>query len=617
MYENSPQKILKTVFGYDQFKPMQKEVILQVLEKKDTIAVMPTGGGKSLCYEIPALIFPGLTVVISPLIALMHDQVVQLTNAGVDALVLNSALDKDDYFQNMQKIRSGSVKLLYLAPESLVTERIQELLATVTIDCITIDEAHCISEWGHDFRPEYRKISEIRSRFPEAVCLALTATATAQVRKDIKKNLKLKDPSEFVSSFNRENIYLEVLRKNKPVAQVLEFLSTRENESGIIYCFSRKQVDSLTEELQARHFSALPYHAGLRDDVRTENQNKFIRDDVKIIVATVAFGMGINKPNVAFVIHFDLPKSLEQYYQEIGRAGRDGTQAHALLLYSYGDTRKIKFFLEEKASSQVQKAEAHLKAITDYADSRTCRRTALLSWFGETYTPNKKTAQLEGNLKHPCCDVCNSPPVAESDMTIPTQKFLSCIVRTNQRYGASYLIDILLGSRQKRIIENNHNNLSVWGIGGELAKEDWFELVNVLIQQGFLTKDEEYSVLSLTSLAKEALTERFEILLPFTPSAVAPARLKFEKKSLKRAAFDPSDTVGECIILGLKSLRRQLAEAAAVPPYVIFSDRTLEDIATKKPVIKEQLKGLFGIGEVKAERYGEFILQEVRKAVKK
>ncbi|HKL86491.1 MAG TPA: DNA helicase RecQ [Treponemataceae bacterium] len=615
MQARTPQEILKTVFGYDQFKPLQKEVIAHVLEKKDTLAVMPTGGGKSLCYEIPALIFPGLTIVVSPLIALMHDQVVQLTNAGIEALVLNSALGRKDYYENMEKIRSGAVKLLYLAPESLVTDRIQELLATVKIDCITIDEAHCISEWGHDFRPEYRKISEIRSFFPEAVCLALTATATSQVRKDIRKNLKLKGSAEFVSSFNRENIYLEVMRKNKPVAQALEFLSTRENESGIIYCFSRKQVDSLTEELQARKISALPYHAGLRDEVRIENQNKFIRDDVRIMVATVAFGMGINKPNVSFVIHFDLPKSLEQYYQEIGRAGRDGKPSHALLLYSYGDTRKIRFFLEEKSSSQSSTAEDHLKAMTDYADSRTCRRVRLLSWFGETYTKTTVAAQNENNL--PCCDICNGVAPPQTNMTIPTQKILSCIIRTNQRYGASYLIDILLGSRQKRIIENKHNNLSVWGIGTELAKEDWFELVNVLIQEGYLTKDEEFSVLFLTSLAKEALTERFEILLPFCPSAAAPAKLKFEKKSASKIPFDTSDAEGARIFLDLKNLRRQMAEAAAVPPYVIFSDRTLEDIATKKPVIKEQLKGLYGIGEVKAERYGEFILQAVRKAVKK
>jgi len=636
--EKTPLSILKTVFGYDSFRPMQEEIIAKVLEKKDTLAVMPTGGGKSLCYEVPALIFPGLTVVVSPLIALMQDQVAQLSSSGVAALFLNSSLEKDTYRDNMEQIRSGKIRLLYIAPESLVTSRVQELLASVRVDCITIDEAHCISDWGHDFRPEYRKIAEIRALFPHAVCLALTATATAQVRRDIKKNLKLENPAEFVASFNRSNIYLEVLRKQKPVHQILSFLAKRRDESGIIYCFSRNLVDNITDELTSRGFSALPYHAGLADAVRTENQERFIRDDARIMVATIAFGMGINKPNVRFVIHHDLPKSPEQYYQEIGRAGRDGELSHALLLYSYGDTRKIKYFLEDKAESEIRKAEAHLKAMTGYAESRTCRRAALLGWFGEDFAPGNR-AGLEAaelfspeNPGSPCCDVCDRGPAAEVDVTVPSQKMLSCILRTGQRYGASYVTDVLLGSRLKRIIDNGHNKISTWGIGKDIAKDDWFELARVLVENRYLDKDEEYGVLTLTEVAREALSAREPILLPFgtalsgmlkTENAGAEgmesfglekktgssAVIRFPKKSGTRIESD--DIEGMKILAALKNLRRGLAEAAAVPPYVIFSDKTIEDIAVKKPSTNAALLNIYGIGAVKAERYGAFIMKSI------
>lgn len=629
----NPREILKSVFGYDSFRPMQEEIIANVLAKRDTLAVMPTGGGKSLCYQVPALAFPGLTVVVSPLIALMQDQVSFLRDAGVEAMVLNSALDWDTYRENMARIRAGRVKLLYLAPESLVTARVQELLASVRVDCVTIDEAHCISEWGHDFRPEYRKIAEIRALFPHAVCLALTATATAQVRRDIKKNLKLENPAEFVASFNRENIYLEVVRKEKPVHQILAFLGQRPDESGIIYCFSRKLVDDITAELANRGYSALPYHAGLADEVRQKNQDLFIKDEARIMVATIAFGMGINKPNVRFVIHHDLPKSLEQYYQEIGRAGRDGEAAHALLLYSYGDTRKIKFFMEDKSSGETKKAEEHLKAMTAYAESRTCRRQALLGWFGETLArpaardgtpPMGAVAESEAS-RFPCCDVCDLGAPTEADATIPAQKFLSCAIRTGQRYGAAYVIDVLLGSRQKRVIENGHNKVSTWGIGKDVAKEDWFELARVLVERGYLRKDDEFGVLSLTDIAKDALAAREQILLPFAPAseglrkpdsahveagAGGAATLKFPKKT--GARHDATDPESERLFTALKALRRGLAEAAAVPPYVIFSDKTIEDLVAKRPRTVDALRGVYGIGEVKAERYGEFIVQAIR-----
>ncbi len=639
MDPRTPHEALKSVFGYDQFRPLQEDIVRCVLNKQDTLAVMPTGGGKSLCYQIPALLFPGLTVVVSPLIALMKDQVDQLTNAGVEAIVLNSSLDKEEWVANVRKLRSGSVKLLYVAPETLVTDRTQELLSDIRVDCITVDEAHCISDWGHDFRPEYRKIAGIRERFPGAVCLALTATATSGVRKDIRKNLKLHNPAEFTASFNRSNIYLEVAPKSNPVAQVLDFLSKNQNASGIIYCFSRKQVESVADELVSRGYPALAYHAGLNDETRARNQQKFVADEALIMVATVAFGMGINKPNVDFVIHFDLPKSLEQYYQEIGRAGRDGRPARALLLYGRGDTRKIRFFMEEKSAAENRKAEILLKAMTNYAESRTCRRAALLSWFGENFENSTEEVREPGlfdagttgsntgvpapagsdgrNGGLPCCDVCDKGPVPEVDMTIPSQKFLSCVARTGNRYGAAYLIEILLGSRAKRILENGHNKLSVWGIGRELEKDGWFQLSNLLLEEGYLSKDDEYGVLSLTSLAKEALAERFEIMLPFfaagEPDKISPLRKKGARMS--QAGLESSDKAGQTILALMKDLRRSLADAASVPPYVVFPDRTLEDIAVKKPVVRSQLQGIYGIGEVKAEKYGDFILQTVRKSL--
>src|SRR5688572_11725607 len=408
----TPSSILKNTFGYDTFRPLQCEVIENVMARRDTLAVMPTGGGKSLCYQIPAILSDGLTVVVSPLIALMKDQVEQLRAYGVPALFLNSSLRPQDYQENMEYVKRGEVKLLYVAPETLLTPRILSLLAGVKVDLLTIDEAHCISEWGHDFRPEYRQLVEVRKRFPEAVCLALTATATSRVRQDIRTTLKFSTTNEFIASFNRENLYIEVLRKRDPIAQTIEILEHYKDQSGIIYCFSRKQVDELAYYLASKGYSVRPYHAGLEDGERRRNQEAFIRDDAQIIVATIAFGMGINKPNVRFVIHFDLPKSIEGYYQEIGRAGRDGLPAHCLLLYSYSDAAKLNYFIDQKTGAEKRVAIQHLDAIVRYAeDEVNCRRKPLLSYFGETYAD-----QNCGN-----CDNCTNKTTL-TDITIPAQK---------------------------------------------------------------------------------------------------------------------------------------------------------------------------------------------------
>ncbi|MBR4824965.1 MAG: DNA helicase RecQ [Spirochaetaceae bacterium] len=630
--EKSLISLLKKHFGYKSFRPGQLDVIKSVLSGNDTLAVMPTGGGKSLCCQLPALVFKGITIVVSPLIALMQDQVSQLEEAGIEALFLNSSLTLDQYSLNTSLIRGGKVKIVYCAPETLVTERMQQLLANVQVSLLTIDEAHCISEWGHDFRPEYRMIASVRAQHPEAVCLAMTATATQTVRNDIKRSLKLGSKTfgfgfnEFVSTFNRPNIFLEVKSKAGSVQNaaallkkptnfrltradelLLEFLQEHKNESGIIYCFSRKQVDELTEFLQEQNYKALAYHAGLSDTERAENQRLFVQDEVPIIVATLAFGMGINKPNVRFVVHYDMPKSLEQYYQEIGRAGRDGENAHALLLYSYGDTNKIRFFMQDKTGTELAAAEKQLEAMTAFAQSRTCRRSLLLAHFGEP--------PAESNPDF-CCDICSSGLNAaelETDVTIPAQKLLSAILRTGEKFGASYVIDVLLGSRQKRILDYGHHKLSVFGIGTEFSKQDWYQLVNLLIDAGFLRKSSDYQVLSLTRDAKDTLRDRGEVRLPFVPHTNAPAQTqKSGKTGSYKRILDSSDIKGMAILEALKEMRRKLAKEAEVPPYIIFGDRTLEDIAIKKPVVFSQLTDIYGIGEIKAERYGGFIISIVR-----
>lgn len=639
----SPEKVLKEVFGYDSFRHLQKDIISNVLAGKDTLAIMPTGGGKSLCYQIPALIFDGITVVVSPLISLMQDQVDSLVANGVNAVFLNSTLEWENYLESMNSIRRGETKILYVSPEGLNSSKVQELLhdIRVKVSCITIDEAHCVSEWGHDFRPEFLEIASVRRQFPDSVCLALTATATAQVRSDIIENLGLKNPDVLISSFDRPNIFLSVKPKNDPVSQVVDCIRRHWDESGIIYCFSRKQVDNLTQTLIDLGYSALNYHAGLSDEERKNHQNQFIRDQVQIMVATLAFGMGIDKPNVRFVIHYDLPKSLEQYYQEIGRAGRDGLESEALLLYSNGDLFKIRHFFTDAADPD--KSEKLLQAMVHYSTARECRRKVLLSYFGE---------ECSGAENHKnCCDICQSGPVPLVDMTIPCQKLMSCIIRTNSRFGATYVVEVLLGSRNKRILDNGHNMISTWGIGRELDKNQWLYLVSLLIEKNFLVKAGDYGILMLTNDGLNALKNRDEIRLPFdfgksetesqnalrsegsfipknrsgsgaTGGLLFPKPAGKGKKTGLKAEFvlvkknsenqNLTDEKSLKIISVLKKWRKATAEKMNVPPYVIFGDKTLRDIASKKPTTIESLMDCNGIGENKADRFGQAIIEQLK-----
>jgi ATP-dependent DNA helicase RecQ len=594
------QKVLRETFGYDEFRPLQQDVISKVLKKKDTLVIMPTGGGKSICYQIPALIFDGLTIVISPLISLMKDQVEQLDEFGVPALFLNSTLTPEQYSENVRKLKSGEARLLYLAPETLMMESTRNLLSQLTVDCFTIDEAHCISEWGHDFRPEYRQLAEVRKDFPEAVCLALTATATPRVRDDIQQILEMRDSETFVASFDRKNLLLQVVDKQDPLEQILDFLYTRPNQSGIIYCFSRRQVDELYSDLKHEGHSVRPYHAGLSEVQRTRNQEAFIRDDVQIIVATIAFGMGINKPDVRFVIHHDMPQNIESYYQQIGRAGRDGLQADCLLLYSYSDKQKIQYFINQKEGEEKRVSEKHLDSLLEFLEFDKCRRLPLLEYFGEEY----------GKEECGMCDNCLRYKDNMQDYTEQAQKYLSCIVRTDETYGAHYIADILRGSKQKKILENGHDELSTYSIGREWTKNQWIQLSRLLIRRGYMKKDPDHGSLKLTDNARAVLNgdERVEGVLDRTQTAT-------DEESRPKTSSEVENKYNVHLFEELRQKRKELADEQEIPPYAIFPDTTLMEMSYYFPVDDQSLIGVYGVGSVKQKKYGDTFLRIIREFV--
>lgn len=582
----------------------------RVVQKQDTLAILPTGGGKSLCYQVPALVFPGLTLVISPLISLMKDQVMQLEQAGVSALYLNSSLSLEEYRRASDRVRRQEVKLVYVAPETLLTTRFQELTAGLQVDCLTIDEAHCISEWGHDFRPEYRRVAEVRSLFPQAVVLALTATATHRVRRDIRAALGMGEVQEFVAGFDRPNLHLAVTAKNEPRKQLLEFLKKFPGQSGIVYCASRKQVESVAEFLSEKGFRVRPYHAGLGDSQRSENQELFLKDDVDIVVATVAFGMGINKSNVRFVCHYDLPKSLENYYQEIGRAGRDGLESHCLLLYSYADAKKQEHFFTDKSGDELAAARVQLKKMVDFCESELCRRIPLLSYFGETYgsatMPGEEPGFPDLSDSGGCgkCDNCQSPR-DKTDLTVPAQKFLSCVLRTGERFGAAYITQVLLGSEAEMVIQRGHDKVSTWGIGKDWEASQWQALSLQLLSRGLLVRD-EYQGISLTAEGRQFLKNR-EAFWGLQPAIRKPAERKGRKNPSAGGDSRPEGGLFE----HLRKLRKRLADEAGVPPFVVFSDRTLADMAEKHPRSLDSFREVYGVGQRKAEAYGEVFLRSI------
>ncbi len=636
--QRSPRQILKAVFGFDEFRPLQEEIIAAVLARRDVLAVMPTGGGKSLCYQVPALVDDaggGLVLVVSPLIALMRDQVAYMREFGVEARVLNSTLTPDEWRANAEAARRGELRLLYLAPETLTSARVRDLLDTLVTESrlrlFAVDEAHCISEWGHDFRPDYRALGALRQSLRGVPCLALTATATERVREDIRQELRLESPLELVAGFDRPNILLEVRRRAKVVDQLAALAKEYPGRSGIVYCFSRARAEEVARALSAMGVKALPYHAGLGPDTRSRNQDLFIDDEVQVIAATTAFGMGIDKPDVRFVAHADLPKSLEQYYQEVGRAGRDGLPARAVLFFGFGDVMKIRALLalgdrgaweeygegdedpdaEAARAARTANAEASLRSMLRYAEGSACRRATLLAHFGDSY-PSGSCAS---------CDICLGlgEKLEEVDLTLQAHKFLSCVKRTEERFGAGYVVDVLLGSKNERVLGLGHSKLSTWGIGKEWTRSQWLDLSRQLIKKGYLGKDEEYGVLSLTSKAYEAFRDKNAILAVLPPRGKKTAAEAQQVRAQKGEAlpFGPAAAgsgSGEKLEQALRALRKRLAEEGRVPPYVIFSDRTLGELVALRPASGDALLEVFGLGPIKVERYGASILAAVASA---
>ena len=588
---------LKTTFGYEAFRPFQREIIESALSNRDVFALLPTGGGKSLCFQIPALHRQGLTIVVSPLIALMKDQVDQLQATGVAATFLNSSLGEKESRRRLAGLHNHEWRLLYVAPERLMIDSWKENLLSWDISAIAIDEAHCISEWGHDFRPEYRRLSRLRELLPEVPITALTATATERVRSDIIKYLKLRDPAIYIASFNRPNLTYKVTPKEKPLRQITNFLKKHPEESGIVYCASRATAERIATRLEDAGYEARPYHAGLSNKKRIENQESFLRDETKIICATIAFGMGINKPNVRWVIHYDLPKNIEGYYQETGRAGRDGLPAECLLLFNPGDAIKQTHFIEEIRNPHERKiAREQLRQMVHYAEAPGCRRTELLSYFGEKYPHENCNA----------CDNCLTPRETY-DGTIHAQKFLSCVYRVNRNSafgtGINHIAEILTGADTDKIRRWGHDNLSTYGIGKELKRSEWAAIARQLLRLGYLEQsNDEYPVLSLTRAGIDILKSRQSITLTRLPQSL---------NKTKGAAIPPPKGTelpyDEILFARLRELRKKLADEREVPAYVIFGDATLRQMAHDYPTSTAEMKGIFGMGEKKhAEFAGIF-----------
>jgi len=589
------QQVLKSTFGYDQFRHSQHDIIETIVNGGDALVLMPTGGGKSLCYQIPALVRDGCAIIVSPLIALMQDQVDALQQLGVNAAFINSSVSADEVRDIEQLMQHNELDLVYVAPERLLMDRMLSLLDRCHISLFAIDEAHCVSQWGHDFRPEYQKLKILHQRFPDVPRIALTATADQRTRQEIISQLQLESARVFLTSFDRPNIHYAISEGNNPKQRLWSFLENNHpNDAGIVYCLSRKKVEAIAEWLSEQGRTALPYHAGLPQQVRQTNQQRFLREEGVIVVATIAFGMGIDKPDVRFVAHLNLPKSVEAYYQETGRAGRDGEPAHAWMAYGLQDVITLRQFTQDSNADQQHKQVEHhkLEAMLGLCEVSTCRRQTLLAYFDET-------------LAQPCgqCDNCQTPP-ERWDGTESAQKALSCIYRTEQRFGVNYIIDILLGKSDERIQRNGHDQISTFGIGTAFSAVEWRSVFRQLIALSYINIDmERHGALILTEKCRSLLRGEHTLQLRKQVKQEAPTSSKKQKSMVR-----PQD---EGLWQALRSLRTELATELGVPPYVVFSDASLQDMIKIRPQTVNDFAQVLGVGQQKLQRYGQQFVAEI------
>ncbi|MCE9828597.1 ATP-dependent DNA helicase RecQ [Vibrio diabolicus] len=593
----TPQRVLEEVFGYQTFRDGQQEVIEAAIEGKDSLVIMPTGGGKSLCYQIPALVRSGITLVISPLISLMKDQVDQLKANGVAAECVNSTMNREELLSVYNRMHSGQLKLVYVSPERVLMRDFIERLENLPLSMIAVDEAHCISQWGHDFRPEYAALGQLKQHFSHVPFMALTATADDATRRDILERLRLHEPQVYLGSFDRPNIRYTLVEKHKPVSQIIRYLDTQKGNCGIIYCGSRKKVEMVTEKLCNNHIRAAGYHAGMDADERAYVQEAFQRDDIQIVVATVAFGMGINKPNVRFVVHFDIPRNIESYYQETGRAGRDGLPAEAMMLYDPADISWLRRMLDEKDDGPQKQVESHkLNAMSAFAEAQTCRRQVLLNYFGEY-------------REKPCgnCDICLDPP-KHFDATEEARKALSCVYRVNQSFGMTYVVEVLRGMQNIRVREHGHDKISTYGIGRDHSHDYWVSIFRQLIHKGLLFQNiTRNSTLQLTEEARPLLRGDVSLELAVPRLDTAARAAKSDKLTSKN--YDKK------LFAKLRKLRKSIADEDGLPPYVVFSDATLIDMAEMLPTSYGEMLAVSGVGQRKLEKYADPFLDLIQEHI--